>query len=189
LLRFTPDFPVRADNVPSQFVALAAATDGRFAVGDGTMHYRIRIYGDDGRVIRDVGRDIPRTRRTAEEVAEETRRRERSMARANAMRRQEARGAGPATRQPVPEEKPHFMVDALAFDPAGRLWVRTERGDLRATVFDIFDRDGRYTGELRVNQRLGRFVVGTSFIAAVTFDENEAQYVVVFRILQTPTQN
>jgi hypothetical protein len=185
LFRFDAGFPRGKDGEPSLFVALAASQDGRFAAGDGSMDYRIRVFGRDGRKLNDIVRDIARVRRTPAEMVTERERVIRTQARADALRRVEARRSGPpGTARPVEEIKPHFLSSALRYDPLGRLWVRTERGSLVETIFDVFDGEGRWLGEVRAGERIGRYFVGRDYLAGVTFDEDEVQYVSLYRVTQ-----
>jgi hypothetical protein len=186
IVRFTPDFPLKGAGEPSIFVSLAAAPDGTFAVGEGNFEYRIRIYDLRGGVVREIVRDIANTRRTPQELAAETARQNRQRSRAQAMRQVESSGSRVLPLPPinVPETEAYFLAHAFAFDPSGRLWVRTERGGSDDTIFDLFDPEGSYLGDIRVNERIGRFVVAHGFLAGVTRDADEAQYVTVFRLVE-----
>ena len=80
------------------------------------------------------------------------------------------------------EERNHFNMDALAYDEAGRLWVRTERGGLNGTVFDIFDAAARYIGEVRVPMRIGAYAIHNGMLAGKVTDEDEVEFVQVWRV-------
>ena len=183
LFRFTTDFPRRAENEPSTFVALAASSAGTFAVGDGAVDYRIRVYGSSGALRQEIARSIDRTRRTGAEIATEQARRDRMRSRILAMRQTESRSAPPLEPPPIPELKAHFLANALVFDQTGRLWVRTERGGLGDTIFDLFDPTGRFMGEIRVAARIGRYVIAHGILAGITIDADDAQYVTLFRLV------
>jgi hypothetical protein len=182
VLRFPPDFPRKAEGEPSSFVSLAASPDGGFALADGSTEYRIGIFDRTGRKLREITRDIPRVRRTKEEIAEEEQRLQRVRDRARSMMRLESRGGAAGALPAVSELRAHFLMNALRYDPAGRLWVRTERGGSRQTIFDVFDPAGRYLGETLITGRVGDFALGGDMLAAVTFDQDEAQYVTFFRV-------
>lgn len=184
MLRFSADFPLRDENQPSMFVSLAVAPDGSFAVGDGGFEYRIRIYDAEGHPKRDITRTVERLRRTPAEMAAERNRLDRALARGRAMRAAEGRGSSSMPARDVAELKAHFLAGAFAFDDNGRLWVRTERGGLEDTRFDLFDPGGRYVGEIRVERRIGRFVIAHGILAGVTRDTDETQYVTVFRLVE-----
>jgi hypothetical protein len=148
--RFTTDFPRRAENEPSTLVALTASSAGTFAVGDGAVDYRIRVYESSGTLRQEITRPIDRTRRTAAEIATEQARRDRMRSRIQAMRQTESFSAPAARAATETELKAHFLAGALVFDQTGRLWVRMERGGLEDTIFDLFDPTGRFMGEIRV---------------------------------------
>ncbi len=181
LLRFTPDFPRSEKDAPSQFVALASAPNGTFAVGDGTGTYHIRIYDRDGKPVRDIERRIQRVRRTKAEIDAEQQRRDRMSSRMAQMARAEGARARPAL-PPVPELKTHFLVDALRYDAQGRLWVRTERGGMHETLFNVFDAGGRFLGETRIPERMGSYAIGNGLLAGVVWDESDVEYIGVYRV-------
>jgi hypothetical protein len=90
----------------------------------------------------------------------------------------------PAARAATETElKAHFLAGALVFDQTGRLWVRMERGGLEDTIFDLFDPTGRFMGEIRVATRIGLCVIAHGFLAGITMDADEAQYVTLFRLV------
>jgi hypothetical protein len=182
LLALGPDFPLHAPGEHARTPAFAARPGGGFAVGDGINEYRIRRYDRAGKPLGDIVRTVQRRRKTTEELNQEREQFMRRRTRMQAMRRAEG-GPGPINFQPR-EEWNHFNIDALQFDETGRLWVRTERGGLTATVFDLFDPGGRYLGELRVPEKLRAFAIGSGLLAAKVLDEDEVEYVHIYRITQ-----
>lgn len=91
-------------------------------------------------------------------------------------------------RSRIPDTKPHFS--ALLTDEQGFLWVARsapgvpgERSSSSQSVFDIFDPEGRFLGELEVPIGLRPLprVVGTSLVG-VLHDEFEVPHVVVYRL-------
>ena len=153
------DFP-RAD-APSEIHSLAVAPDGSVAVGDGASEYRIRVF--QGGRSSDVTRNIPRKTRTPAEMAEMQ-----SQVIAGG-RKARAEGGQPSSE--VPREKPHFGWLGFRYDSAGRLWVKTGRGDETRTVFDLFAPSGTYLGEVVVPGRVSSFSLAGSYLA--TAGEND----------------
>ena len=84
----------------------------------------------------------------------------------------------------MPDEKPHFHWTGFRFDPLGRLWVRTGRGNETQAVFDVFDASFTYVGEVVVRGTVGAFVPGRELL--VTAGESDAGFPVinVWRIRQ-----
>lgn len=165
------DFP-RAD-AAAELHSLAASPAGDVAVGDGDEEYRVRVYRRDGSV-HDITRSIPRARRTdAEKEAMRSR-----MGAVAGRLQAEVGGSGRRAAAPsVPDEKPHFHWTALEFDPLGRLWVRTGRGNEKQAVFDVFDPSFAYLGEVIVPGTVGAFIPGRELL--VTSGETEAGFPVV----------
>ena len=175
------DFPRLEPGEPARTPAVAADFRGGFAVGDGIAEYRIRRYDADGRSLGDIVRTIPKQRKTAAELDVERERMQRRVARMADMQRAESGRAAAPSFTPR-EERNHFNMDALAFDESGRLWVRTERGGLDATIFDLFDADGRYLGELRVPMRVGTYALGGGWLAGKVVDDDEVEFVQLWRV-------
>jgi hypothetical protein len=173
------DFPkVEPGDVP-RTPSIAVRPGGGLAIGDGAAEYRIRRFDATGRSIGDIVRTIPRVRKTAAEIEEEKARVQRNVAKMRAMAR--AEGGAPSSYTPN-EERNHFNMDALQYDEQGRLWVRTARGAMNTTIFDLFDAAGKYLGELRVNARMGVFAISGGLLAAKVLDENDVEFVWVYRI-------
>ena len=181
LLSLGADFPRLEPNEHARTPAFAARPGGGFAVGDGINEYRIRRYDRQGKALGDIVRNVQRRRKTPEEITQERVQFDRRRARIQAMVRAEGGGPGAVTFTPRPEWN-HFNIDALQYDDAGRLWVRTERGGLSATIFDLFNSDGGYLGELRVPEKLGPYALGNGYLAARVTDEDEVEYVSVWRV-------
>jgi hypothetical protein len=155
----------------------AVAPDGSFALGDGVMEYRIRVFAADGSRLRDIMRPLDRARKSAREIADERQATARRMGRMGV----DARPVG-AVPEPDPL-RPHFdRRDALAFDTDGRLWVRTTRGAGGTTIFDLFDRTGRFLGEVTLKQEVGLFVLGAGQLAGVTRGADDVPVITIWRI-------
>ena len=153
------DFP--SLQAPAEAHSLAIAPDGSVAVGDGQSEYRIRVF-QSGRSS-DITRSIPRKIRTPTEMAEMQ-----SQVIAGG-RKARAEGGQPST--DVPREKPHFSWLGFRYDSAGRLWVKTGRGDDTRTVFDLFSTSGTYVGEVVVPGRVSSFSLAGGYLA--TAGEND----------------
>ena len=180
----TTVFPALGDFPPTEpghplFVHPAVAPDGSFALGDGATEYRIRVFAADGSPSRDITRTLEPERKSEREIEEERRMAERRRGRMGA----DVRLVGP---QPDPDPfRPFFhRRDALTYDDAGRLWVRTTRGRDGMTVFDLFDRTGTFLGEVRIDAAIGMFTVRAGFLAGVTVGELDIPTVTVWRFGQ-----
>jgi hypothetical protein len=159
-----------------QFASPAVRSDGAFAMGEGRELYHVSLRARDGTLLRTLVRDIPRTRRTPDEMAAA----ERRMMRAGARRSAEGgSGAGPM----VDPWRSHFTaLDALAFDDQDRLWVRTERGGPGRSVFDLFSREGVFLGEIPLDAEVDHYRVSGGFLAGVIVTEDGTQRVRIWRL-------
>jgi hypothetical protein len=171
------DFP--SATRPGEAHALAVAPDGRIALTEAGAEYRIAVYERDGRR-RDIARDLPRTKYTADEHAAMERRR----ARGNQLRNAEAtRGGGPGPTPPPPTEKPHLTWAGLRFDASGNLWVLTGRGMEGEAVVDVYDRELRLLGEVRIPAVVTRIAVGDGYLATAGEDRDGMPVVTIWRIV------
>ena len=182
LITLNAEFPKLAPGEHARTPAMAADGRGGIAIGDGIAEYHIRRYDENGRSLGDIVRNIPKQRKTAAELETERERMQRRGARMAQMLRAEGGTRAPAFTPR--EERNHFNIDALAYDEAGRLWVRTERGGLNATVFDLFDAAARYLGEVRVPMRVGAYSVHNGMLAGKITDDDEVEFVQVWRVRQ-----
>ena len=107
--------------------------------------YPVRVLEPSGRTVALVGIARERVARDPGEVAAETaenlaRLRERAVGIADSILVEAAR-----------VDSLHSMVEELAVDPAGRLWVRTHRPDaVGTTAYDVLDDRGRYLARVDV---------------------------------------
>jgi hypothetical protein len=160
--------PADADSVGSVAAirSVAIAPSGEIAVTDGAR-YRIMRLGPRGERIADITRDVSRVRRTPVEQAELDQRLAAGPGHA-AEERKRAKVAAPLISPGAATSlglKPHFSGDALRYDDAGRLWVLTMRGDERRSVFDVFDADARYVGELTLDRRVRTYALAGGYLA------------------------
>ena len=166
------------------FTALAVANDGTVALVRDINDYRIQVIGADGTVRRTLVRELPRVRRTPEELAAQERVRQRAAARVAAERGTPPTGASPPRPRPAgdPDLKPHIAIDGMQFDDEGRLWVRTMRGDHNRTVFDLFAPGGAFLGEVRIDGQAGSFALAGRWLAVAAETEEGYPVVRIYRV-------
>ena len=175
VVKSTGGFPP-SEGVAGTIDAFAVSPRGALAVGDGRREYRIRRWSADGRLLApDIVRAIERTPRTAEEIAEVADRLTRAGSRVRAaMEQQTGRSSsGTPTAPAVDPLRNHFGIAALQYDDAGRLWVKTARGGPSRTVFDLFDPDGRFLGEVELPVAIGMFDIAGDHLVAATRGEDD----------------
>lgn len=137
--------------------------DGRIAVAhSGT--YRLLIRDRAGRPLGEITRDVERTSRTPAEIADL----ESAMSRLPGVANSPEAGA---PRPDIDPLRPHLFGNALAYDRTGRLWARTARGGPDQTIFDLFDAEGAYLGEVALDLGINEFAVGHGFLAVAAADE------------------
>lgn len=174
---------LEASELAFRFFAAAAGPGGRFAIGDGEVAYRIRVVGRDGERLYDAERQIPRRAKSVEQI--EAERAERASAMHRLMARQGAdnpEGSALSADVDIDPLYRYFLVDDLAFDEGGRLWVRRPGGDDGRTAFDLFSPTGRFLGEVEVEGRVSRFAVGGGVLVAALLDELDVATVRVWEI-------
>lgn len=174
------DFPLDAEGNLKDFFPLAARPGGGYAVGDGELEYRIRLYGPGGRVEGDIVREIARVRMTSAEIAAEEERRQAAAGRRAQMAA--AEGGSPGALPEIDPLKRHFYVHALRFDGAGRLWVLTGRGDETTSVFDVFGSNQAYLGEVRIDGVVRRFDLAGQWLASAGEDADYLPRVRLWRV-------
>jgi hypothetical protein len=85
-----------------------------------------------------------------------------------------------------PRYRPHFsdtFDGALRFDAAGKLWVRTTRGNVsNQTVFDLFDGDLTYLGEVIIEELLINWHVGSTMLVGSVHDDLGVPFVKVWAL-------
>ncbi len=80
----------------------------------------------------------------------------------------------------IPSNKPAF--EEFMFDDEGNLWVQmVAEGDLEGRLFDVFDSQGRYLGEVLLPLSVDFYpapIIRNGYLYAVTEDELEVPFVV-----------
>jgi len=117
-----------------------------------------------------------------EEIRIEEERREAFAGRLASMVR--AEGGNPSSLSPPPIDpmKRHFYNYALQFDSSERLWVLTGRGDSDTSVFDVFDADRQYLGELTVEAHIDRYRITGDWLVSKGAGELDHPVVQLWRI-------
>jgi hypothetical protein len=157
--------------------SIAVSPSGQIAVVRDPNEYRILVLSPAGQTVLEITRDIPRVKRTPEEVAAVERRRQAAAARVRSERGVRG-GSAPPIRPPSDDFKAHIFIDGLRFDDAGRLWAKTMRGNESSTVFDLFAPDGKYLGEVKVPASMGAFsLAGRWLVADVESDDGTPRVV------------
>jgi hypothetical protein len=172
-----PEEPRPAEASAFMGASVALAPDGSLAIVPFNERYRIVRLDAAGRPLPEIVREIERVRRTPEEEAALRARRsgQAGAVRAAAEASRGGTSSGAAV-QLIPAAelslKPHLAVDGLRFDPSGRLWVRTMRGDeTRQTIFDVFAPSGALLGSVTVEGRIQHFALGGTWL--LTAAEND----------------
>jgi hypothetical protein len=166
------DFP--SARAPAEVHSLAVAPDGAIAVGDGSTEYRVRVYR--GARWNDLTRDIGQTLRTPDEILELE-----SRVLSGGGRARAGAEGGQAAGE-LPREKPWFDWLALRYDAAGRLWVRTGRGNQEKTVFDVWSPGQAYLGETVVPGKVTAFFPGEGYLATAAEDADGVPAVTVWSL-------
>lgn len=82
---------------------------------------------------------------------------------------------------PAADSLPSYV--SLRLDEDGNLWVERYRAPWEEIPhFDVFDRDGRYLGEVVAPRLLVIHQIGPDFVTGTTTDENDVQFAVMHRI-------
>ena len=170
-------FPLARDGMSRErFAPIAATPDGGIAIGD-PRRYSILVLDESGGQVAKLGRDISRPRRSDEEM----------------QRLMEAYRRNPTVlgrqRHEPERELLHFWRFALAYDDSGRLWVLTTRGRGDKSIFDVFNRDGRFLQEVHVEAKIGEglnsYAIGGGYLAGIVQDELDNTTVTVWRIVES----
>jgi hypothetical protein len=163
--------------------SIAVSPAGQIAVLRDPDEYRILLLAPSGETVTEIARDIPRVKRTPDEITAIERRRKAAADRVRGERAQRG-GSGPAVpiRPPSDELKPHITIDGLRFDDSGRLWAKTMRGNERTTVFDLFAGDGKYLGEVTLPAAVGAYSIAGRWFVADTESDDGTPRITLFEI-------
>jgi hypothetical protein len=126
------------------YLRTAVDAQGRLYVAfhDG---YPVRVLEPSGRTVTLIGIDRERVPRDPAEVAAET------AENLDRLRRQAPEVADSILVQAARVDSLYSMVEELAVDPSGRLWVRTNRpGTAGVTSYDVFNEEGGYLARVDV---------------------------------------
>jgi hypothetical protein len=164
-----PEIAKPADERAFKGSSVAIAPNGTIAIIPNNDRYQIILIDSAGNRLTDMIRDIERARRTP---AEEEAMRARIRGGMGKMMEAMEKSAGKApSKAPTPmlekvelSLKPHFAVDGLRFDSAGRLWVRTMRGDGAHTIFDVFSPTGAFLGAVTLDSQVQQFALAGNWL-------------------------
>jgi hypothetical protein len=161
------------DPRPIMNSSVALSPLGTIAALLNSEHYSVIRIDSAGARLPNLERSVERVRNTSREEAEIRDRIARSGAMMNAERRAGGRSAAPVPQIPESERrlKPHVAVDGMRYDPSGRLWLRTMRGDETKTLFDVFNPSGAFAGTVTIPGRVQAFGLGGRYL--VTAGEND----------------
>ena len=175
-VRIPPDATIRQE---ARAVHYHTATDrqGRIYVAfyDG---YPVRVLEPDGRTVRVIDLDRQPVPKTPDEIRREE---EENLARL----RQTAPGMDEELLLEAARPDPVWpVIEELAVDPSGRLWVRTRAGGTAAaTPYDVFNERGEYLVRVEVPGRVERSVFapdGRYF--AIVASESGGREIVGYRV-------
>ena len=162
--------------------SIAVAPNGTIAYLTSADTYAIHLLSAACQPLPDLTRDIPRPRRTPEEIA--TMKNRMAMVGGAAKAAQESKSGGGSKSLLSDDDrfqfKPHAGADALRYDDSGRLWVRTMRRTDKATVFDVFAASGTFAGEVTLPIRVDSYSLAGSYLATATEREDGTPIVVLW---------
>jgi hypothetical protein len=164
-------------------VGIAVGSDGALAIMPSPKKYEILRFDSRGAAQPPLLRDIAQVRRTPEEEQEVRER----MNRSRGLVAAEAKAQGGKRSPPVfrPEElslKDHLVIDGLRFDAKGRVWVRTQRGNERSTIFDVFAPTGALLGSVTVPMKVTSYALGGSYLATAGENGDGIPVVVIWTL-------
>ena len=171
ITRLSPPRPEVEPAAAARGASVAVAPDGTMAFLVNNEQYDIVREDAVGRRLPDLRRTVARVPYTAAEQQEIRDRAAQEVGMMNAMRQRA--GATPSHPPPttVRTLRPHALADALRYDPSGRLWVRTMRGDSTQTLFDLFAPTGAFLGTVPLPGHIEAFALGGRYLATVAMDD------------------
>lgn len=181
----TVDWPVDEEGKPTEFFSLVARPGGGFAIGDGHLEYRIRLYDRRGTSVAQIHRAIERVAKSDEELRAERQRRDAGAARRARMAAAEGGSSASLTPPEIDPLERHFYMNALRYDDLGRLWVLTGRGGVADTVFDVFDAANDYLGEIDLPAHVTRYDIAGEWLLTTGMSERDHPVVDLWRMTAT----
>ena len=138
------------------------------------LAYSIEVWHPDGHLSRIIRRPDGLRAPTSTEIS------------AGAEHLERAYGLSFRDRQPPELVPPAF---GLTVGAAGDVWIRREPfvPDYEESVFDIFDRDGRFRGEVRFEGYFWLYEVGDDYVLGMRLDELDVPYVQLHRLDRGPS--
>lgn len=176
------EWPLDEEGEPADVYIMAARPGGGFAIGDGNLEYRIRLYDATGEPAADIHRDVERVAKTDEELAVEQERRDAGAARRARMVAAEGGSTTDLGQPPLDPLKRYFYAQALRYDDAGRLWVLTGRGGIDRSVFDLFGVDNQYLGEVKLPAHVSRYDLAGDRLVTAGLGEVDQPVVRLWRV-------
>jgi hypothetical protein len=169
-----PSLPKPENEKPFKGSSVALAPNGSIAFVPNNTLYQVVVIDPSGKRLADITRNIERPLRTAQEEQALKARIKGEMGQMMAALEKstgKAPSGTPIATEPVQLSlKPHFAVDGLRYDGAGRLWARTMRGDDAHTVFDVFSPSGAFLGSVTVDGTVQHFALAGKWL--LTSGEN-----------------
>lgn len=158
------------------WISHAIADDGRIALGAGASAYRILLTDPSGEIRIQLARDLPRPERTRDELAALEARIQADVA--AGLPAHVGRGA-------LQKTEAHFGLNDFRFDGHGRLWVRTNRGGLQDTVFDLYGPELEVLGTLQVPHGIYSFHITSDRLVGEITDDTGVPRVMIWRIQES----
>jgi hypothetical protein len=177
-------FPTPPPGEATMSASVAVAPNGDIAFFPVAEKYEIRRFSAAAQPLPSLVRNVPRPRRTPEEIAGMKQRM--GMVGATAKAAQEQKQSGGSKPLLADDDrfqlKPHASTDALRYDDSGRLWVRTMRGTASTTVFDVFAAGGSYLGEITLPMKVDAYSLAGSYLATATERADGTPVVVLWTV-------
>ena len=150
--------------------SVAVAPNGNVAFMVTGERYEIIRLSASGQTLPPLVRDVPRPRRTPEEVAAS---RDRSRITGGAQKASQEKAQPGASRSVLPtpdplEFRPHAATDGIRYDDTGRLWVKTMRAIGQTAIFDLFSPTGQYAGEVVVPVGVQHYAFAGQYLATAS---------------------
>ena len=147
--------------------SVAVAPNGDVAFMVTGERYEIQRLSASGHALPPITRDVPRPRRTPEEMAAS---RDRMRITGGAQKASQEKAQPGASRSVLPAPDPlefrlHASTDGIRYDDTGRLWVKTMRAIGQTTIFDVFSPTGQYVGEVVIPVGVQSYALAGPYLA------------------------